>query len=167
MTIEAQLRELNAAQIQAGMIIGPAFSTILDLVLKHGRRYTLKPLPEGRWHGDFQLCFANALRAAKAGRWIYVEGYAIRHGTGGTAVLHAWVTDPNDPTVAYDPTWSDGAEYFGIPFRVDYVLAMRKKAGHPGVLDAWELRWPLVTGADRIEDVIWRANGDPAGAELV
>ena len=160
MSIEAQLHDINADQIQNGMVIGPAFATIRDLVLKHGRHYTPKALPPGRWRGGFRLCYANALRAAKSGRWIYVEGYAIPKQTG-LAVLHAWVTDPNSPTVAHDPTWEteicSGAEYLGIPFKLDYVLGMRKRAGRPGVLDTWELKWPLLRGVDRIEDVIWTA----------
>jgi len=40
------------------------------------------------------------------------------------------------------------------------VMKMRKEAGRPGVLDAWEMGWPLVSGEHRIEDVIWRAGSD-------
>jgi hypothetical protein len=87
---------------------------------------------------------------------VYIEGFAIPR-RGNLAVLHAWVTDPENPVVAYDPTWRGGREYFGIPFKLDYVLRIWEKAGRPGVLDVWELGWPLLRGDDRIEDVIWRA----------
>ena len=71
-------------------------------------------------------------------------------------VMHAWVTDPHHSGVAQYPTWRAGREYFGIPFRLDYVLRMFEKTGHPGVLDVWELGWPLLRCDDRIEDVTWK-----------
>jgi hypothetical protein len=71
------------------------------------------------------------------------------------------VTNPKNPVVAHDPTGGTGREYFGIPFRLDYVLRMQEQAGHPGVLDAWELGWPLLRGEDRIADVMWTAGRAP------
>ena len=156
--IQEQLRAINAGQIQNGMIVGPAFATVRDLVLHHGRAYANKSLPQGEWARDSQACHANALHAAMTGRWVYVEGFAIP-AKGDLAVLHAWVTNPKNPVVAHDPTWGNGREYFGIPFRLDYVLRMHQKTGHPGVLDAWELGWPILRGDDRISDVIWKAGG--------
>jgi hypothetical protein len=64
---------------------------------------------------------------------------------------------PKNPTVAYDPTWGAGVEYFGIPFRLDYLVGMHDALGHPGVIDTWEIGWPLVSGEHRIEDVLWRS----------
>ena len=66
--------------------------------------------------------------------------------------------NPHHSGVAHDPTWRAGREYFGIPFRLDYVLRMCEKTGHPGVLDVWELGWPLLRGEDRIEDVTWKTD---------
>ena len=156
MTIAEQLRATSAAQIHHGMVVGPAFPTIRDLVAQHGRPFRIQPLPRGHWSRGLQACYANALSAAMTGRWVYVEGFAIP-AKGGLAVLHAWVTDPKNPAVAYDPTWRNGREYFGIPFQLYYVLRMHNKTGHPGVLDAWELSWPLLRGEDRMADVIWNA----------
>jgi hypothetical protein len=153
--IAEQLRAINAGQIRSGMIVGPVFATVRDLVLQHGRAYTRKPLPRGRWSRESQACYANALHAAMTRRWVYVEGFAIP-AKGDLAVLHAWVTNPKNPTVAHDPTWGTGREYFGIPFQLHYVLRMQQEAGHPGVLDAWELGWPLLSGKDRINDVTWK-----------
>ena len=155
-TIDEQLRAINAGQLHSGMIVGPAFATVRDLVVQHGRAYTSKSLPRGRWSRGVQACFANALHAAMSGKWVYVEGFAIPE-KGGLAVLHAWVTDPKNPMVACDRTWGTGREYFGIPFQLEYVVRTHEKAGHPGVLDAWELGWPLLRGEDRIADVIWTA----------
>jgi hypothetical protein len=67
------------------------------------------------------------------------------------------VTNLKNPVFAHNRTWGNGREYFGIPFQLDYVLRMHEKAGHPGVLDAWELGWPLLRGEDRIADVMWKA----------
>lgn len=138
------------------MIVGPAFATVRDLVIHHGRTYSSKPLPHGGWSRGLQACYANALQAAMTRKWVYVEGFAIPT-SGDLAVLHAWVTNPKNPTVAHDPTWGNGREYLGIPFRLDYVLRVQERAGHPGVLDAWELGWPLLRGDDRIADVKWTA----------
>jgi hypothetical protein len=154
MPITEQLREANAAQVAHGMIVGPAFATVRDLVLRHGRSFTRKRLPPGRWSREPQACYANALGAAMTRGLVYVEAFATAK-PGALAVLHSWVTDAKDPTIAYDPTWKTGHEYVGIPFRLDYVLRMRAKAGHPGVLDIWELGWPLLRGDDRIDDVLW------------
>lgn len=38
--IEEQLRAVSAGQVRSGMIVGPAFATIRDLVVQHGRAYT-------------------------------------------------------------------------------------------------------------------------------
>jgi hypothetical protein len=77
---------------------------------------------------------------------------------GGLAVLHARVTSPSNSGIANDPTWRPGREYFGIPFRLDYVLRMCGGTGHLGVLDIWELGWPLLRGDDPIEDVMWKSD---------
>src|ERR1039457_6329140 len=75
--IEEQLRAINAGQVHNGMIVGPAFATVRDLVVQYGRAYTSKPLPRGRWSRGLQVCYANALHAAMSGKWVYVEGFAI------------------------------------------------------------------------------------------
>jgi hypothetical protein len=67
--IQEQLRAINAGQIQNAMIVGPAFATVRDLVLHHGRAYTSKPLPQGEWARGLQACYANALHAAMTGKW--------------------------------------------------------------------------------------------------
>jgi len=112
------------------MVVGPAIPTIRDLVARHGHAYTIERLPPGRWSSEPQARYANALQAAMARQRVYVEGFAIPRRSG-LAVLHAWVTDPRSPAVAHDPTWGTGREYFGIPFKFNYVLRVGEKAGHP------------------------------------
>ena len=110
-------------------------------------------IPPGRFREgggpvNRRACHANALHSAIARKWVCVEGVAIPQ-PGSLAALHAWVT-PDNSGVAYDPTWHAGREYFGIPFRLDYVLRMCEKTKHPGLLDVWELGWPLLCSDDRI-----------------
>jgi hypothetical protein len=123
--IEEQLRAINAGQVRNGMTVGPAFATIRDLVVQHGRAYTIQPLPDGEWFRGLQACYANALQAAITGKWVYVEGFAIP-AKGDLAVLHAWVTSPKNPLVAHDPTWrhsvqarlrTSNTEASGAPWR--------------------------------------------------
>ena len=45
-----------------------------------------------------------------------------------------------------------------IPFLLEYVLRMCERTGHAGVLDVWELGWPLLRGDDRIEVVMWKSD---------
>jgi hypothetical protein len=94
--IKEQLRAISQSQVQNGTIVGPAFATIRDLVARHGRAYTIRPLPRGWWSREPQACYANALNAPIAGKWVYVEGFAIPK-PGSLAVLHAWVTNPTIP----------------------------------------------------------------------
>lgn len=107
------------------MIVGLAFSTVRDLVVRHGHAYTSQPLPKGTGRAKPQACYANALHAALSGRRVYVEEFAIPP-KGDLAVLRAWVTDSKNPMIAYDPTWKTDRDYFGIPFQLDYVLRMNK-----------------------------------------
>ena len=155
--IREQLHAISQSQVQNGTAVGPAFATIRELVVRRGSAYTIRPLPRGWWPGEPQACYANSLQAAIARKWVYVEGFAIPK-PGSLAVLHAWVTNPYNSGVAYDPTWRAGREYFGIPFRLEYVLRMCERTGHPGVLDIWELGWPLLRGDDRMEDVMWKSD---------
>jgi hypothetical protein len=76
-TIQEQLLAISQSQVQNGAVVGPAFATIWELVARHGRPYTIRPLPRGRWSHEPQACYANALHTAIAQKWVYVEGFAI------------------------------------------------------------------------------------------
>ena len=91
--IREQLHAISQSQVQNGAAVGPAFATIRELVVRHGRPYTIHSLPRGRWSREPQACYANSLQAAIARKWVYVEGFAIPK-PGSLAVLHAWVPIP-------------------------------------------------------------------------
>jgi hypothetical protein len=127
---------------------------------RYGSEFTPAPLTEQ--HGlrsHPSACFGNAYNAAipKGSPWIYVEGYGIGR-LDRIGILHAWLTRADTPGVAFDPTWKpvkdDGIVYVGIPFRSEYLVKARRRSKKYGLLDAWEDRWPLLTGRDAIDDVI-------------
>jgi len=62
--IESQLQSINESLVREGVTIGPVFATMRDLVLKHGRSFVSKPLPNGRWQRGLGACYGNALKAA-------------------------------------------------------------------------------------------------------
>jgi hypothetical protein len=140
------------------------FRCLEEVVLQFGRAYHPAPSP---FPPAPTACFQKAYRAAarQGSRWIYVEGYAIS-GTIGGGLHHAWLTRADTPDVAYDVAWLDTerAHYLGIPFQIEYVRQVHlasKRHRYPGgprygVLEAWWLDLPLVTGKTPIEDVMWK-----------
>ena len=106
--IREQLHAISQSQVQNGTAVGPAFATIRELVVRHGRAYTIRPLPRGWWPGEPQACYANSLQAAIARKWVYVEGFAIPK-PGSLAVLHAWVTNPYNSGVLTTRRGAPGA----------------------------------------------------------
>lgn len=92
-----------------------------DLLLKYGRSFEMKPIPFGIRRGRMGFCYANAGRIAiRRGRFVYCEGLAV--STIGFPLPHAWVMDKVDG-LAFDPTWIDGVEYFGLPIKKTFFAA--------------------------------------------
>ena len=126
--IEEQLRRISQSQVQNGTVVGLAFATTRELVVRHGRAYIIRPLPRGRWSHEPQACYANALHAAIARKWVYVEGFAIPK-SGGLAVLHAWVSNPQNSGVAYDRRGALGANTLAFHSGSTTCSACARKAG--------------------------------------
>lgn len=136
---------------------GFIFSGPHDLVRRHGVfcQPTKKPR-EIEW-GEWQLCYMNAYRLADGNPDLtYVEGFA----TAMFPVAHAWVVTPEGRVI--DNTWRDAGEskvslrhraYIGIPLKIEYVKKIIAARGVYGVLEAYELDWPLMTGKDALSDV--------------
>lgn len=121
---------------------GWQYLSIEALVLAHGRftdAARSRPTPRGR----MRECFKNALDAAACvDDLTYVEGYALPHGLP-LPILHAWCIDNAGALI--EPTWNEpGAAYLGIPFALSFVFDTVCRRNRYGVLDAYELRWPLL-----------------------
>jgi hypothetical protein len=81
---------------------------------------------------------------------------------------HAWVTRRDDPGAAFELAWEEGAaSYFGVPIKRDYVRAVVHAGNRHwryGVLDAFWIGSPLLTGEEPVENVIEAIGGAGIGA---
>ena len=85
------------------------------------------------------MCFMNAFRLMNNKGYTYVEGIAMPANTL-FPVHHAWCVDEFNHVI--DPTWIDGAAYFGVHLNKSFVYqrALRsKKYGIFGDIDAFDL----------------------------
>jgi hypothetical protein len=122
-------------------------------ILKHGRAFAWRALPRGIQKGEIRHCLENACRLAllKPVSYTYVEGYAINRLLAAYPVAHAWCVDRKGFVV--DPTWEEGAGYFGVPFRLEYMLRTVFKT-NCGLIDNEDMGFPLLTGAHAAADAI-------------
>jgi hypothetical protein len=124
-----------------------AYYGMEDFLLKHGQDFQYAPLPKGVKPGTPKLCFENAFRLARRRHWWYVEGMA---DSGVIPVHHAWVVNPEQPSIVIDPTWEHGILlsrkrfYIGVPFNLAAIAKARKRMAT--MLDDWQGEWPLFTG---------------------
>jgi len=120
------------------------YTSEADFILRHGREW---PLPRRRRRiqtGPLKDCFRNAARLALRfpKRFTYVEGYAF-FGPLNTPMEHAWCIDRAG--FVADPTWVNGHDYFGVPFRHDYLRAIVLAKNGYGLIDNEEMELPLLT----------------------
>jgi len=113
--------------------------TMEQFVLKHGMEFA----PHSTMcilRGRVKECFKNASLLAResGGNLIYCEGFAVSI----IPTLHAWcVTRKGE---VFEPTWKELGTYYGIPFKLSFVLKTICKRGVYGIIDDWERRWPLI-----------------------
>lgn len=124
--------------------------TIERFVLKHGRDFEFAT--HGYAFGRMKECFANAfnLMISNSETLIYCEGYA----TSVIPTLHGWCATKDGMRVV-DNTWDDGRDYFGVPFKEEFVIQTIVSRKHYGVIDNYEQRFPLLTG--EITDFLYQA----------
>ena len=145
-----------------------------DLVLQHGTVYTPGTLPaDHRFHTIMKACFFNCRKAVIRQRskqqWIYVEGFAsavLKDKRVLPMAHHAWLTHVDTPTIAFDPTWGESDDYaqeeiayLGIPVRREYVIDIFRRSSTPNdpnysVFDVRRADYPVLTGKDRVEDIM-------------
>jgi hypothetical protein len=92
-----------------------------EFVLMLGRRF-----PESRrWRrrGVPKMCFRNSTHIALHHELVYVEGFAYDH-TIDFMFHHAWVCDPDAPSVAVETTLKDphNYSYYGVPFTREQLI---------------------------------------------
>lgn len=108
--------------------------------LEFGRDYAIGPGTFAGRRGQPKQCYANATHLALDNEaLVYVEGNISMMGI---PIEHAWCVDADgvviDPTLA--PALKDGSfdqigDYFGVPFRTDYVRKASLRNGVYGLLE--------------------------------
>ena len=143
-----------AGVVKGGDASAYPYASQADFILKHGRAFEWRALPHGVRLGLPRQCFRNAVRLAlrKPRTYTYVEGYAINTWVSGHPVAHAWCVDQEGFVV--DSTWDEGADYFGVPFRVEYVKRMAGDRRDYSLIDNEEMGFPLLTGAHAVADAV-------------
>ena len=131
--------------------IMPQCHTAHQFVYFHGQEFTPHPNRRKffRNYGGAGQCFRNALKLVKKfpSHLTYAEGFAASSFEGQIRPhfgLHAWAVTRDG--LAIDPTWSDGVEYYGVVFDLDYVVRTVAKRKEFGVIDNYQDEFPLWSG---------------------
>ena len=99
---------------------------LTKFMLDYGREYTIGPDSFAGPRGVAKACFMNATNLAIGNPDLtYVEGKVSIYGV---PIEHAWcatadgiVVDPTMEAAMADGTYARISDYFGVPFRTDYV----------------------------------------------
>jgi hypothetical protein len=112
---------------------------MVAFMLQYGRDYAIGPHTFSLPRGEPKQCFMNATHLAlELPHLTYVEG---KIAMMGIPIEHAWCIDEEgvvvDPTLA--PGIKDGSydrisDYFGVPFRTDYLRKAIFRNKHYGLL---------------------------------
>jgi hypothetical protein len=151
-------------QHKRNALAGYRYTSIEAFLLAQGSSFIPAPLPKSVRKGRFKECFSDAHKLAMRTpeRYVYCEGYA---DSGFLPVLHAWCLDLKRGVVV-DRTWHDnrGQEYFGVPFRLDFVnhvilrtevygvlgnlWMLTSEQFNPLIVEPSQYRHPLLTGGN-------------------
>ena len=101
------------------------------LLNTHAKAMEVKKHPKNGT-GTPQQCDANAYALAQPETaYRYCEGQATTSNLD-FPLDHAWVIDRDGKVI--DPTWADGAQYFGVAFSPLFVIKVLAKTKHYGIL---------------------------------
>lgn len=150
--LEVRLLGSLAQNLDEGWRDGRAYATVDHWVLVHGRPFDPRPLPEGYRHGEPQRCYQNVVETVERRRWrkggkpfVYAEGFC---STGVIPFNHAWGLDPDgvvELTLRPQAGLDVRAEaYWGVAFDQRFVLETLEARDRYGVIDAWDLGYPLL-----------------------
>ena len=135
------LKIIYAFRINSPLPPGFKYHSIETFVFKHGKRMGKRSEKSDNYpKGKIKECFRNAFLLAVEHDLTYCEGYAM----GIIPVLHAWCIDEDSHVI--DITWDEGTEYIGVPFSIKYVNKILLERKSYGVIDNWEMKWPLLRG---------------------
>ena len=141
-TVEQYLRFVDNARRRLMGDKAKGLITPEGFVLEYGQEWPVAPPVPRLRRGAMGECFKNAAQLASRQRgYTYCEGYAMRM----IPMLHAWCLDEQSRVV--DPTWADNEEtvYFGVPFRLDYVLVRQVRTNsYVSMIDNYVEGHPLL-----------------------
>lgn len=120
------------------MLGAPECGTFSDFLLRNGRAFKGRMLPDGRYRMRMpRMCYWNTYRLVVRSKTLrYCEGYVATSACAMIPIQHAWAIDKHDQVV--DVTlqdWKTGesqsglAEYFGIVFERKHLDHGRKGSG--------------------------------------
>jgi len=157
--IEYLTQEAKLVSRRTGMSMW-SYACLSDLVSREGVAFPWASKPAHIAWGTEGECYRNAYYLATENPdYTYVEGYAF----GIIPIVHAWVVDSNGTVV--DNTWredlveSEDRAYLGIPLKLSYVNKVIVRREKFGVLDCWELEWPLMTGEHSLVEAMEELGG--------
>ena len=140
-----EIREFVQLTSRMARQSGRSFGVIPSVayVAEFGRVYTTGTKPKGKLR-QRGLCFRNAAQLAisNPSEYTYVEGYAY---TVCIPMEHAWCV--NRAGVVVDPTWGlEGKAYFGVPIRLDTLVAALDATQYYGVFGwaTWRKVYPIL-----------------------
>lgn len=151
----------HLAQVNTIMKGAHGFSTFF---LTYGKEFKVNFRKSFKEKGEKGLCYMNAfnLMHDSSGELTYVEGMA---SIFGVPLDHAWCVDSNG--LVHDPTWNrftlkgesikqKDVDYFGVPFKSEFVIDTVVKRGFYGVIDNPQDGFPLLRGLVNKEEFLQR-----------
>lgn len=124
------------------------YKNMYDFLAREGQVFerTHKFKETGWKRGIPKNCYGNSYNLAISKIGIsYCEGLAISKNVPMLPLAHAWNFRFDLDVI--DSTWGDKAvQYFGVIIPSWYILQCALQTGTYGVIDSWELQWPILTG---------------------